>query len=320
MNAVTDTAEGFIAISKAAADPLRRDILKLLHEDSFGVLELCRILDIPQPALSHHLKLLHQSGLLSRRRDGTAVFYRRALQDGQGPLTAYIDAMFAIIDSLPLPAALATRVDDVYQARAARSRKFFADNAGALSAQQALISTPDVYLAAVADYLALSDTPKGYALDVGTGDGAALALLSANFTQVLGIDESATMLCRARQRVSDEDLDGVALRKGGFTALTGEVFDAILCSMVLHHSHAPSRFIAHAARLLGTGGLLLVIELCSHDQDWVRDACGDVWLGFEPADIDAWAQAAGLKPEPGQFLAQRNGFRLQIKPYVKQQG
>jgi hypothetical protein len=84
---------------------------------------------------------------------------------------------------------------------------------------------------------------------------------------------------------------------------------------VLHHARSPAAFIGHAARHLAPGGLLVVIELCRHDQDWVRDACGDVWLGFEPDDLDQWAAMAGLSPGAPQYLAQRNGFRLQIKPY-----
>ena len=50
------------------------------------------------------------------------------------------------------------------------------------------------------------------------------------------------------------------------------------------------------------GGVLLVTELCRHHQDWVKDACGDVWLGFEPADAGPLRNArllasCGLNPK-----------------------
>jgi SAM-dependent methyltransferase len=317
---MTDTAEAtdaFIAVTKAAADPLRRDILKLLRQDSYGVLELSHILNVAQPALSHHLKLMHRSGLLTRRRDGNAVYYRRALQRPDCPLRDYIDAMFHAVDATPLTPVQRARVYDIYAERAARSRQFFADHAASFAAQQALISAPDVYLPAVGELLAQSPIHKARALDVGTGDGAALGMLCLAFEAVVGIDDSASMLERAAARVAAERLQNVALRHGEFGSLSNERFDAILFSMVLHHARAPAAFIAHASRLLNPGGLLLVIDLCTHDQAWVRDACGDVWLGFEPDDLDRWAQAAALVPQAAQYLAQRNGFRLQIKPFFR---
>ena len=45
-------------LCKASGDPLRLQILRVLRQDSFGVLELCSIFDIRQPAMSHHLKVL----------------------------------------------------------------------------------------------------------------------------------------------------------------------------------------------------------------------------------------------------------------------
>jgi predicted transcriptional regulator len=43
---------------KAAADPLRLSVLRLLKQDSFAVLELCHLLAVKQSGMSHHLKIL----------------------------------------------------------------------------------------------------------------------------------------------------------------------------------------------------------------------------------------------------------------------
>jgi ArsR family transcriptional regulator len=48
------------ALSKAAGDPLRMQVLKVLQQNAYGVLELCQIFDIRQSAMSHHLKILGQ--------------------------------------------------------------------------------------------------------------------------------------------------------------------------------------------------------------------------------------------------------------------
>ena len=55
---------------KALADQLRLQILRLLRNESFGVLELCRILEIKQSALSHHLKILATADVVTTRREG----------------------------------------------------------------------------------------------------------------------------------------------------------------------------------------------------------------------------------------------------------
>ena len=53
-------------------------ILKVLQQNAYGVLELCQVFDIRQPAMSHHLKILANSGLVATRREGTTIFYRRS--------------------------------------------------------------------------------------------------------------------------------------------------------------------------------------------------------------------------------------------------
>jgi len=61
------TAQQLVELNRAAGDSLRQNILQLVARESFAVLELARILDVAQTALSHHLKLLLAAGLLSRR-------------------------------------------------------------------------------------------------------------------------------------------------------------------------------------------------------------------------------------------------------------
>ncbi|RYZ84355.1 MAG: ArsR family transcriptional regulator, partial [Moraxellaceae bacterium] len=49
---------------KAAGDSFRLDVLRVLAQDSFGVLELCRIFSAKQSGMSHHLKVLTNAGLV----------------------------------------------------------------------------------------------------------------------------------------------------------------------------------------------------------------------------------------------------------------
>ena len=61
------------------------------------------------------------------------------------------------------------------------------------------------------------------------------------------------------------------------------------------------------------GGVVLVTDLCHHDQGWARENCGDLWLGFDPQALAEWAQAAGLLEIASVYLAQRNGFQVQVR-------
>ena len=66
-------------------------------------------------------------------------------------------------------------------------------------------------------------------------------------------------------------------------------------------------------RYLAPGGVVLVTDLCQHDQAWARENCGDLWLGFDPQDLTAWATETGLVDIASVYLAQRNGFQIQVR-------
>jgi DNA-binding transcriptional ArsR family regulator len=69
------------------ADPARLGILVRLAQGERHVAGLRDELDLPQPTVSHHLKLLRAGGIIARRRDGRFVFYRldaRAQPDPAG--------------------------------------------------------------------------------------------------------------------------------------------------------------------------------------------------------------------------------------------
>ncbi len=142
-------------------------------------------------------------------------------------------------------------------------------------------------------------------------------MLAEHFDTVLGIDNSPEMLERARSVIGTADAKNVSLRLKDFESLKSPRQDLILFAMVLHHAASPRRFFEHASRLLNDAGLLVVVELITHDQEWAKSACGDLWLGFDPVDLDDWAQEVGLAPGASQYLAQRNGFRIQFRSYQK---
>ena len=93
--------------------------------------------------------------------------------------------------------------------------------------------------------------------------------------------------------------------------------DCVVLNMVLHHLAAPGEAMKQLARLVKAGGSLLITELCSHNQSWAREACGDLWLGFEQDDLARWADAAGLTPGESLYIGLKNGFQIQARHFSR---
>ncbi|EMY36059.1 ArsR family transcriptional regulator [Arthrobacter crystallopoietes BAB-32] len=74
-------AERVSALLKALADPVRLQLLSLVASHEGGeacVCDLAEAFDLSQPTISHHLKVLHGSGLLERSKRGVWVYYKVA--------------------------------------------------------------------------------------------------------------------------------------------------------------------------------------------------------------------------------------------------
>ncbi len=313
-----EPADDLAALCKAGGDPLRLNVLRALCNDSFGVLELAQIFAIGQSGMSHHLKVLAQAGLVATRREGNAIFYRRALTPGAALGARLHAALLEEVDGLELPAEVQARIAQVHEQRAAASRDYFARSAAQFRAQQDLIAGLPQYRDSLLALLDALEFPAGAsALEIGPGDGGFLPELARRFARVRALDNSPAMLELARQRCAEEGLSNVELQLAD--ALTDDYpsADCLVLNMVLHHFAAPAEALRQLAQRLNSGGSLLISELCSHNQSWARQACGDLWLGFEQDDLVRWALAAGLVPGESQYLGLRNGFQIQVRHFAK---
>ena len=77
----------------ALGDPTRRAILERLRGGPLPVVEIARDLPISRPAVSQHLRVLKDAGLVSERRDGARRLYRLDL-NGLAALRVYLDAFW----------------------------------------------------------------------------------------------------------------------------------------------------------------------------------------------------------------------------------
>lgn len=75
---------------RALADPTRRAIYERLSRRELNVSQLGDSLPVSQPAISQHLSVLREAGLLAERREGRFSFYR-AEPSGLAPLIDWVE-------------------------------------------------------------------------------------------------------------------------------------------------------------------------------------------------------------------------------------
>ena len=82
------------AVAKAIAAPRRRQILSLVRDGELSAGEIASHFDVSRPAVSQHLNVLKEAGLVSERRNGTKRLYR-AQPEGLAELRAFLDQFWS---------------------------------------------------------------------------------------------------------------------------------------------------------------------------------------------------------------------------------
>lgn len=75
---------------QAIAEPRRREILRLVQERELSAGDIAAQFDVTRPAISQHLRVLTEAGLIAMRREGTRRMYR-ARPEGLAELRAYLE-------------------------------------------------------------------------------------------------------------------------------------------------------------------------------------------------------------------------------------
>lgn len=104
---------------KAVAEPRRREILRLVWDAELSAGEIAERFDVTFGAVSQHLKVLRDSGLVTLRQEGKKRFYR-ADRANMGPLADYLQSMWATkLDALAALAEAAEQAEGPEAAEAA---------------------------------------------------------------------------------------------------------------------------------------------------------------------------------------------------------
>src|SRR2546430_7661470 len=78
---------------RAIAEPRRRQILELVREHELSAGEIASHFEVTRPAISQHLGVLKEAGLVNERRNGTQRLYR-ARPQGLAELKAFLDGFW----------------------------------------------------------------------------------------------------------------------------------------------------------------------------------------------------------------------------------
>jgi ArsR family transcriptional regulator len=285
------SSEALQKVFKTFSDPTRLRILALLEREELAVQELMDILGMAQSRVSRHLAILREAGLLRDRRDGTYVFYRFDPSD-EGPWReAWALAKRSLGDD-PTSARDSAALGQVMEARSARTRSFFDSVGPEWDAVRKVFNDDALRARAVARLV----PPNFVVADIGTGTGVLATELARLGLRVIAVDSSARMLDAARANLEREKISGVELREGDVSALPladAEV-DAALAHMVLHYLPSPGEAVREMARVVKSGGSVVVVDFVRHQHEWMRQELGVHWLGFADDEVEGWFETAGL--------------------------
>ncbi len=277
---------------RAAGEDTRLRLLALLAEGELTVSDLTDILGQSQPRISRHLKLMAEAGLLERHREGAWAFFKLAESGAGGALAHWIAERLDAAD--PLLAADKARLAAVRAARTETAQLYFDRHAADWDRIRSLHASDEAVEQAIRQ--AVGSEPVGSVLDLGTGTGRMLALLSPQAKRLTGVDANHAMLAVARANLEAAGLRRVELRQGDIHAppVERDAFDLVVIHQVLHYLDDPARALREAAALLAPGGRILIVDFAPHGLEFLREAHAHRRLGFAHEQMRTWLAEAGL--------------------------
>jgi SAM-dependent methyltransferase len=282
------------ALYRLLGDEARLRLLRVLAQERLNVTELTGVLGLAQSGVSRHLGLLKEAGLVAEERDGGFSYYRLAPAidaNGDSALATMLRQQFQQSADEGTVRADEARLQEILRLR----KENFDAHAGP-DTRDARQLVPGRSWAAWSRALGLLLPPLKVA-DLGCGEGYLTIEAARWASRVIAVDRSAVVLKRARALADRRRVSNVIWKKGELEKLPlrdGSV-DVAMLSQALHHAIDPNRAVAEAARVTAPGGRVLVLDLRTHHEDWVRAKLGDRLLGFDDDELKRMLTSAGLE-------------------------
>lgn len=303
---------------KALADESRLRILSALDQSVFTVQELTQILGLSQSTVSHHLKVLNQSGIVEAERNGTFAFYRLSSKANPGHSLA---KHFISLTKEDLANGLISKLQNdkskiqniIFQKRDSLKHLF---DAAATEWQtvKEKIQGSATYYKEVLSFIKREDT----LLEIGCGAGLFLDSALPRPGATIAVDYSEAMLTATQKTLGIRSKD-VDLRLGYLEHLpvADEVIDSCVSYMVLHHIRDPKLVLKDVLRTLKPGGSICIIELSKYDPSLTPErAFADIWPGFDPKELGSWLVDIGFEEIKVTLLEDKEPKSTGTKPFL----
>ncbi len=281
--------EQLTGIFRLLSDETRLRILAVLQDNELAVGELQKILGLGQSTLSTQLGLMKEQGLVANRKEGQKVYYRipRELQ----PDSAGLPLLTNVLDSVRTAKWYGRdqrSLQNALRERAESSREFFNK-----MANQNIPAPGQTWKALALGMLKLVRGKR--IVDLGCGNGRLTSLLAQGGNAVTGVDNSEEQIRLARE-LQGERPEALTFLHAAMenTRLPNGEFDLVVLSQSLHHAAKPLEVLGECHRLLTRGGLLLILDLLQHEEEWMHDRFGDFWLGFSLEELQSQLHKIGF--------------------------
>lgn len=272
---------------KALADPTRVRLLHLLNQQELTVAELTEITGLAQSRVSTHLAKLKELQLIRDRRAGVSAFYSftpeqlpsRELSLWNATNEGLQDSLLTQ-DQQTLETVLARRSGD----------ESWADSvAGEMRRHYSPGRTFEATARATLELLQLGDV-----IDIASGDGSLAEILAPKAKSLLCLDISEKVIAAGQQRLSAQP--NVSFQVGDMHQLpcADQSADQVLLLHALTYTTEPAQVAAETARVLRSGGQVLVSTLKSHSHQQLVAPFGHVTMGFSESQLRQLFEQAGL--------------------------
>lgn len=281
-----------IDILRVAGEVTRLRIIVLLSQGELASAEVSSVLGQSQPRVSRHLKLLAEVGIAEKRLEGAWVFLK--LSNDQA-IRKIIDP---ILQSIPIDDSTYIRdlkkLVEIRETREEEAKQFFESIAPEWEKLKSLHQPEEAVANAIKQIVANEEF--SFHIDLGSGVGDLLALLSENANRSEGLDRSRKMLALARARLDDYN-ENISLRLGDILNLPykDKEADLVTIHQVLHYLDKPEYAISEASRILTNNGTLIIVDFAPHNSEELRQLYNHKRLGFIPDEIIGIANNFGLK-------------------------
>ncbi len=286
--------DNVIQAMKAVGEETRLRILNLLIHSELNVQDIAAILGQSQPRISRHLKLLDESGLIERIREGNWVYCKLNHDSNLIKLIDFVNTndfdkdVKIRLDSL--------RLDELKNKRQIASVDYFNRIARDWDQISKLHINSDQIEKNIIDILKDRNHYKKI-IDFGTGTGRMLEILNNYYKEAVGIDNNHHMISMARSRIDSLELKKCQIRYSDITntSFNGNSADLVVIHQVLHYFDNPYDVIKEASRLLKVNGELFIVDFSSHSIELLRSKYSHRRLGFSSDQMNELLKNNNIK-------------------------